>query len=183
MMIKPIFFVLLCYSLLMNISWAAPHSHPDFQSTRDDIELKSTATATWLAFIEVYDAALYAQPDAQAENILNGNGPFSLEILYKVSLSKSQLIEGADVALGRQHSEQQRASYQSDVDALHAFYQDVTEGDRFRLDIAPTDGLSLFFNDQLVYQNTSIDFARYYVGLWLAENPLSDRVRLGSLDW
>jgi hypothetical protein len=183
MIIKPIFFVFLCYSLLLNISWAAPHSHPDFQSTRDDIELKSTATATWLAFIEVYDAALYAQPDAQAENVLNGNGPFSLEILYKVSLSKSQLIEGADVALGRQHSEQQRASYQSDVDALHAFYQNVTEGDRFRLDITPTDGLSLFFNDQLVYQNTSIDFARYYVGLWLAENPLSDRVRLGLLDW
>lgn len=183
MMIKPIFFVLFCYSLLLNISWAATHSHPDFQSTRDDIELKSTATATWLVFIEVYEAALYAQPDAQAEQVLNGNGPFSLEIIYKVSLSKSQLIEGADVALGRQHSEQQRASYQSDVDALHDFYQDVTEGDRFRLDIAPTDGLSLFFNNELVYQNTSIDFARYYAGLWLAESPLSDHVRLGLLDW
>jgi hypothetical protein len=182
-MIKPIFFVFLCYSLLLNISWATPHSHPDFQSTRDDIELKSTATATWLAFIKVYDAALYAQPHAQAEEVLNDNRPFSLEILYKVSLSKSQLIEGADVALGRQHSEQQRDTYQSDVDTLHTFYQDVTEGDRFRLDITPTDGLSLFFNDELVYQNTSIDFARYYVGLWLAENPLSDRVRAGLLDW
>lgn len=182
-MMKPTLFIWLCCLMFASSSWATTASHPDFQSTRGETELKSTATATWLAFIEVYDAALYADPETQAEQLLVADAPFSLEILYKVSLSKSQLIEGADVALGRQHTEQQRAKHQNDVDALHGFYQDVVEGDCFRLDILPNQGLALFFNDKLLYQNNSLEFARYYVGLWLAKNPLSDSVRSDLLDW
>lgn len=182
-MIKQVLLIWLCCLIHISSSWAAPASHTDFQSTRGGLELKSTATATWLRFVDVYDAALYTNPDAKARQTLVADQPFSLEILYKVSLSKSQLIEGADVALGRQHSEQERALYQNDVDALHLFYQDVVEGDRFRLDISSDEGLSLFFNDELLYQNVSISFARYYVGLWLAENPLSDSVRTGLLKW
>jgi len=170
---RPLTFICVLFSLFFNTSIAAPVSHPDFQPTRGDVELKSTATATWLAFIDVYDAALYASSSAQANRLLVDKSPFSLEIRY----------EAADVALGRQHTEEQRAKYQSDVDALHTFYQDVVEGDRFRLDINPNNGLSLFFNDGLVYQNANLNFARYYVGLWLAEEPLSDAVRLGLLDW
>ena len=182
-MIKHGLFLWLCYTVLFNLSWAAPASHPDFQTVRGELKLKSTATATWLVFIDVYDAALYAEPDGQANLLLEDDRPFSLEIRYKVALSKSQLIEGADVALSRQHSKQQRSFYQNDVNKLHYYYQDVSEGDRFRLDIHPDDGLSLLFNDELLYKNANIDFARYYVGLWLAENPLSNPVREGLLDW
>jgi hypothetical protein len=185
MMIKRGLFIGLFCSLLLNISWASPVAHPDFQAKRGETELKATATATatWLVFIDVYDAGLYAEPSAQASRLLDDKRSFALEIRYKVSLSKAQLVEGADVALGRQHTEQQRALYQADVNALHGFYQDVSEGDRFRLDIDSNNGISLFFNDELRYQNTNLDFARYYVGLWLAENPLSDSLRTGLLDW
>lgn len=182
MMSKSIFIIGLWLLLIGSVS-ATPVSHPDFQSTRGNTELRSTATATWLAFIEVYDAALYVGNGAQSTTLLEGPAPFSLELLYKVSLSKAQLIDGADVALGRQHSEQYNAQYRSDVDALHQYYRDVIEGDRFRLDISDENGLALFFNDELVYENSNVAFAKYYVGLWLAENPLSDRVRDGLLDW
>ena len=164
-------------------AWAKPVSHPDFPPTRGEIELKSTATATWLVFVDVYDIALYASPNAQSNTFLKESSPFSLEIRYKVSLSKAQLIEGADIALSRQHSERQLAQYQTNVDALHTFYRDVVEGDRFRLDISGDNGLSLFFNDELLYQNSNVAFAKYYVGLWLADNPLSDSVRESLLDW
>lgn len=167
----------------LNPVWATPVSHPDFQPARGEIELKSTATATWLAFIDVYDAALYTSPDAQSGSLLEADAPFSLEIRYKVSLSKDQLIEGADVALGRQHTKQRIAAYQSEVDALHTHYRNVDEGDRFRLDISNPGGLALFFNNELLYENSDVDFALYYVGLWLAENPFSDAVREGLLDW
>jgi hypothetical protein len=182
-MVKQGLFIGLYCLMVLNVSWAGPVSHDDFQESRGDMALKSTVTATWLAFIDVYDAALYAGTGAQASSILSDAQPFSLEIRYKVSLSKSQLIEGANVALARQHTQQQRALYQSDVDALHVFYHDVVEGDRFHLEIDPDQGISLFFNDQLRYQNASTGFARYYVGLWLAENPLSAPVRSGLLDW
>lgn len=182
-MINTRFFISFLALLYLNPVWATPVSHPHFQPTRGEIELKSTATVTWLAFIDVYDAALYVGDGAQSTTLLEGPSPFSLELRYKVSLSKAQLIEGADVALGRQHSEQYNAQYRSDVDALHQYYHDVIEGDRFRLDISDEHGLVLFFNDELVYENSNAAFAKYYVGLWLAENPLSDRVRDGLLDW
>ncbi len=182
-MIKLTFLVYFLSLLLTCPAWATPVTHPDFPPTRGEIELKSTATATWLIFLDVYDVALYASPSAQSNTFLKEASPFSLEIRYKVALSKAQLIEGADIALGRQHSSLQVAHYQTNVDALHTFYRDVAEGDRFRLDISSDTGLSLFFNDELLYQNSNVAFAKYYVGLWLADNPLSDSVRDGLLDW
>jgi|TARA_B100000795_G_scaffold99677_1_gene73297 hypothetical protein len=178
-----ILFVWITYSLLFNISWAMPPSQLDFQPSRGEVELKSIATATWLGFIDVYDAALYAAPEVQARQVLRGNHPFSLELHYKVSISKSQLINSADEVLSRQHTKNQRALYQSDINALHDFYQDVTKGDRFRIDIRHDKGLYLFFNDELLYQNTNISFARYYLGLWLAENSLSESLRKELLNW
>ena len=100
---KHLLFIWVSYSLLFNISWAMPPSQLDFHASSSEVELKSTSTATWLGFIDVYDAALYAAPDIQASQILRGNHPFSLELRYKVSLSKSQLINSAEEVLSRQH--------------------------------------------------------------------------------
>jgi len=169
--------------LFMSLAHATPITHPDFQPTRDGIELKSTATAKWLAFISVYDAGLYAIASAKASEVLQRNMPISLEIRYRVDVKKEQLIEAADVALTRQHSEDVRQQFQAAVDELHHSYQDVKEGDRFRIDVKPGSGLSLYFNDQLRYQNANLDFANYYIGLWLAENPLSETVRTALLNW
>jgi len=168
---------------LMGVAQATPVIHPDFQPVREDVELKATATAKWLAFISVYNVGLYASPNAKTSDVLQKNIPLTLEIHYLVGIKKEQLIEAAEVALGRQHSDETRQQYQTSVDELHQFYQDVEEGDRFRVDIKPDTGLSLYFNDQLRYQNANLDFANYYIGLWLADNPLSDKVRASLLNW
>lgn len=175
-----VFFI---YLLFMSMAHAIPISHPDFQPTREGIELKATATAKWMMFISVYDAGLYANVDAKASDVLQKVMPISLEIRYLVDVKKEQLIEAADVALKRQHSAEARQKFQASVDDLHRSYQDVKEGDRFRIDVKPDSGLSLYFNDQLRYQNSDLDFANYYVGLWLADNPLSDSVRTALLNW
>jgi hypothetical protein len=175
--------ILLVTSLFMSLAQATPVSHPDFQPTRDGLELKATATAKWMVFVSVYDAGLYASPDAKPSDVLKKDTPITLEIRYKVGVTKAQLTEAANVALKRQNSETVNKKYQDSVTALHKFYQDVKEGDRFRLDIRPDSGLSLYFNNKLQYQNPSLDFAEYYVGLWLGENPLSDDVRDALLDW
>jgi hypothetical protein len=168
---------------LMGLAQSTPITHPDFQPVRENIELKATATAKWMAFISVYDAGLYADVDAKASEVLQKDMPISLEIRYRVDVKKEQLIEAANVALKRQHKEDTCQKFQAFVDDLHRSYQDVKEGDRFRIDVKPDSGLSLYFNGQLRYQNTDLDFANYYVGLWLAENPLSDNVRTALLNW
>jgi hypothetical protein len=169
--------------LFMSLAHGTPISHPDFESIRDGIELKATATAKWMAFISVYDVGLYASADVKAAELLQTDTPISLEIRYRTGVKKAQLIEAADVALARQHSVDIRLQFQVSVDELHGFYQDVKEGDRFRIDVKPGAGLSLYFNEQLRYQNANLDFAHYYVGLWLAEKPLSEKVRARLLNW
>ena len=176
-------FVFVISLFVMTLAQATPIIHPDFQPVREDVELKATATAKWLTFISVYDVGLYASPNAKTRDVLQKDIPLSLEIHYLVGVKKEQLIEAAEVALERQHSVETRQQFQTYVDELHHFYQDVEEGDRFRVDIKPDSGLSLYFNDQLRYQNASLDFANYYIGLWLADNPLSDKVRASLLNW
>ncbi len=171
------------YLSLLATSVLAAGPNTEFQSTRGDLELKSTATAKWMAFITVYDAGLYAPKLAKPKALLQNQTPLSLEIRYRVDVKKDQLIEAAEVALSRQHDAIQRSLFQNDVDALHSFYRDVSAGDQFRIDVNPRQGLVLYFNNSSVYQNDNVDFARYYVGLWLADNPLSDRVRDALLTW
>ncbi|MBE0439643.1 MAG: chalcone isomerase family protein [Gammaproteobacteria bacterium] len=175
--------VFFTFLFLMGLAQATPISHPNFKSARGELELKATATAKWLAFVSVYDIGLYANPNAKTDDVLHTNMPLSLEIYYWVNLKKEQLIEAAEVALGRQHSDKTRRQFQIFVDELHHFYQDVEQGDRFRMDVRPDSGLALYFNDELRYQNARLDFANYYIGLWLAENPLSDKVRASLLNW
>lgn len=170
-------------ALFMSMANATPVSNPDFQPIRDSLELKSTATAKWMVFVTVYDAGLYADVDTKPSDILKKDIPITLEIRYLVDVKKDQLIEAANVALKRQHTEKVNQQFQTSVEELHRSYQDVKEGDRFRIDIRPGTGLSLYFNDKLRYQNPSLDFAKYYVGLWLADNPLSDDVRDALLKW
>lgn len=173
----------LIVALFTSLAYATAITHSDFESTRDGIELKATATAKWMAFISVYDVGLYAGADVKAVELLQTDTPISLEIRYRTKVKKEQLIEAANVALVRQHPLETRQQFQVFVDELHYFYQDVKEGDRFRIDVKPDAGLSLYFNEQLRYQNANLDFANYYLGLWLAENPLSEKVRARLLNW
>lgn len=170
-------------TLFMSLANATPVSDPNFQPTRDGLELKATATAKWMIFVSVYDAGLYAQPDAKSSDVMQKIMPITLDIRYRVDVTKEQLTEAANVALTRQHSAETNKKFLSSVTALHGFYQNVKEGDRFRIDVRPDAGLSLYFNDQLRYQNESIEFANYYIGLWLDKNPLSDTVRKSLLNW
>jgi hypothetical protein len=182
MMNKTLKTVCACFWLTA-MSVQAAETDDMFQATRGELVLKSTATATWMVFVDVYDAGLYADSVATPETILSHDSVISLEIRYRVDVKKSQLIEAAEVALSRQHDVEKQLRFQDDVIALHNQYRNVTEGDRFRIDIHPERGLTLSFNDNEVYQNGNLAFAHYYIGLWLAENPLSDKVRNALLQW
>src|SRR5690554_3469210 len=79
--------------------------HPHFDTQRGELTLRGTAIGTWMRFIKVYDAALYAPADASPRQVLNVPLPLTLEIRYRVAVSKAQLIEAAMTALKRQHND------------------------------------------------------------------------------
>ena len=154
-----------------------------FTPGKGELELKSSATATWMRFIEVYQAALYAPHEIQAEEINTSLVPLSLELTYLTGVSKDNIIKAAEVALQRQHDTATLDKFAEQITALHQSYRDTAKGDKYRLDFDPASGVSLYFNDSLLVAFGDVSFGRLYVGIWLDEPPLSQPLRTALLDW
>ena len=152
-------------------------------SSDQDLVLKSSGTATWMRVVRVYDAALFAPSSARVEQVLQKDVPLSLKIEYLISVSADNIIKAADVALARQHSPEVLDRYSTHIQRLHQSYQSAELGDRYRLDYRPGEGITLWFNDQYLVSIDDDEFARLYVGIWLGEQPLSERLRTALLNW
>ncbi|WP_159435525.1 chalcone isomerase family protein [Ectothiorhodosinus mongolicus] len=151
--------------------------------SNQDLVLKSSGTATWMRFVRVYDAALFAPSDARVEQVLQKDVPLSLKIEYLIGVSADNIVKAADVALARQHGPEVLDRYSTHIQRLHQSYQSTEPGDRYRLDYRPGEGISLWFNDQYLVSINDDKFARLYVGIWLGEQPLSERLRTALLNW
>ena len=154
-----------------------------FVPVKGELELKSSATATWMRFIDVYEAALYAPAGVTPDDIASEALPLSLELAYLTSVSKDNIIKAADVALQRQHDPARLAQYAAQVTQLHESYRDVGKGDRYRLDLDPAKGVGLYLNDEELVYFADADFGRFYIGIWLDEPPLSQPLRTALLSW
>jgi hypothetical protein len=155
----------------------------NFPQQRNNLELRSTATATWMKFIEVYVAALYAPGSSRPEQVLDGSQPLSLDIGYLRPLKREQIIKAAELALARQHDDVTLLSYIQELEEIHSLYRHINKGDHYRIDYIPGDGLRLLLNDNLLIHIKSDDFALLYLGIWLDDKPLSEPLRTTLLDW
>lgn len=134
-------------------------------------------TAHYARFIPVYDAALYIDQAASSEDLLDAGVAKRLDIVYRTSIKASDMVTAAERTLSRQHSEAVLARWRKEIDALHAAYRDVRSGDRYALVFQPDDGLWLEFNGTPVTRVAAAEFARLYLGIWLGDRPLSDRLK------
>lgn len=134
-------------------------------------------TAHYARFIPVYDAALYIDQDAGAEDLLDPGVAKRLDIVYRTSIKASDMITAAERTLARQHPDATLARWREEIDALHAAYRDVQSGDRYALVFQPGDGLWLEFNGEPVTRVPAAEFAQLYLGIWLGDQPLSERLK------
>jgi hypothetical protein len=134
-------------------------------------------TAHYARFIPVYDAALYIDPDAGSEDLLDPGTAKRLDIVYRTAIKASDMITAAERTLARQHSEDVLARWREHIDVLHAAYRDVQSGDRYALVFQPGDGLWLEFNGEPVIRVAAAEFAQLYLGIWLGDPPLSQRLK------
>ncbi|HDP90042.1 MAG TPA: hypothetical protein ENN42_08825 [Thioalkalivibrio sp.] len=145
-----------------------------------ELELKGTGDMYYARFIHVYDAALYGPAGLPAPMLLETGAPACLELVYRVGLDRDKFVLAAERILARQHGD--LSSLRPRIDALHAAYRDVAEGDRYRLCYDPDAGTELALNDAPLVRVQGEDFARAYLGIWLGERPLSDSLRTALLD-
>ena len=134
-------------------------------------------TAHYARFIPVYDAALYIDQNAGSADPLDPAVAKRLDIVYRTSIKASDMITAAERTLARQHSDATLARWREELDALHAAYRDVNSGDRYALVFLPGDGLWLEFNGKPVTHVAATGFAQLYLGIWLGEPPLSERLK------
>jgi hypothetical protein len=127
--------------------------------------------ATWM-FMDIYQAKLYRPEGMSKQTALHDNAPLKLEFCYYKSITPDMFIQGANEALPAQLS----ASLRAEVDRLHASYQAVKPNDCYtlRYENAVTE---LLLNNKRVFQSSLPEFKQVYFGVWLGDNPLSEKLK------
>jgi len=144
-----------------------------------ELSLSGTGEIHYLGFIKVYDATLFAPPDAMRDNVLADDCSRCLKLDYAVNLSVDNFIEAAETVLKKQHNETILTSIKPQLDLLHQNYRDVKKNDSYTLCYdAAGQQTSLVLNGNTLVTIPSTQFAAIYFGIWLGkENPIDQNLR------
>ena len=140
------------------------------------LERKNQALLTYL-WADVYAAAFYAAAGVKPDQAVSQPATQRLELYYYRNIDKADVVKAAWVTLERQHPAAQLAKLKAELDALHATFRDIRPGDRYALNYSAQQGLSLERNGSEVFRSDNNELARAYLGIWLAPEGLSDKLR------
>jgi len=170
--------------LMLMISITAQASDVDrlkqagFPAQVEGLALKNQAVLNYL-WADVYAAALYAPADLSARQAWDQQKALRLVLYYFRNIDRADVIKAASATLERQ---QANAGLNPEIARLHARFRDIRSGDRYALNFRPGRGLNLEINDQVVFSSSDDALARAYLGIWLAPEGLSDKLRDKLLD-
>lgn len=144
-----------------------------------DLKLLGEGEAYYLKFIKVYDAALYTEPEAKPQDILDTKVSKCLLLEYEVPVGKKDFVKAANTILARQFTADELARVEPEIRRIHEGYTDVKSGDNYSLCYnGQTGETTLHHNGKEVVRLTSEDFARVYFSIWLdSEKPLDNTLR------
>lgn len=155
-------------------------SQPDFPRQIDVDEqtlvLRNESLLRYL-FVDVYSAALLTPASVSPATAVNERSPLHLELYYYRNIDRDDVIKAAWVALERQHDSATLERLRPKIDELHATFADIQAGDRYSLTLSERQPLELRYNGEVIFTSDNEELARAYVGIWLEENGLSDRLR------
>ena len=140
------------------------------------LERKNQAVLTYL-WADVYAAALYTPNGISPREAVNGPHAKRLELYYFRDIARSDVIKAAWLTLERQLDTHRLAALREELDALHATFRDIRPGDRYALDYDRERGLRLLRNGETAFRSTNPELADAYLGIWLAPDGLSDKLR------
>jgi hypothetical protein len=140
------------------------------------LERKNQDVLTYL-WADVYAAAYYAPVQSSPNQSFNTAINQRLELYYFRNIKREDVIKAAWVTLERQHSQEVLARLRPELNALHQRFRDIRPGDRYALNFHAEQGLSLEINDQIAFSSKDTELASAYLGIWLAPEGLSDKLR------
>lgn len=137
------------------------------------LPLSGSHTYRFLGVYPIFKAELYAPTNYEKPEI-SPNRPLDLQFTYYRSVSREQLVSQADRALKADPLSIKRFS--RELDQLNAAYQDVREGDTYRLSFRPDLGTRLYLNGQLLTTVEGNEFPQFYFRIWLGEEGDSKKI-------
>ena len=153
-----------------------------YETPQGRIEAKGWGVLKYAFVMKAYAAMLYGPTDVAARDLLYADVPKRLEINYFVSINGPDFAKGANAMLQKQLPEEELSRLKTRVDRLHATYRDVESGDRYALTYLPGSGTILELNGEPLVQIEGTDFSRAYFGIWLAEPPISAKLKQALTD-
>lgn len=152
----------------------------EFPSTvsagESEIELFGLGLLRYRVVFRGYVGGLYLPADAKPQTTFE-DVPKALELYYFWDIPGRFFGEAADELLAENLPAERIAELRPRLDRLNALYQDVKEGDRYRLTYTPGEGTSVALNGKTLGTIPGADFARDYFSIWLGEKPLSEPFR------
>ena len=148
-------------------------------SAVDSLQARSQGNVYYLQFIKVYTASLLTQKSTDLDNILDPEVSKCLKLVYDVSLTSENFIEGANTVLARQHTPAYLESLRQEIQTLHDAYLPVEKGDHYTLCYdSGSAKTTLSLNDRNLASIVSRDFSSLYFGIWLSpDNPLDKKLQ------
>ena len=134
-------------------------------------------------FMDIYVGALYLPAkSADTATILADTGPASvlMHFLYK-EVSKDKITGGWNDGLAANHTVEEMAALQPQLDAFNALFDTARAGDVIRIDHNPGTGTQVLVNGALRGTVPGDGFYRSLLRIWLGAHPVSKGLKQGML--
>jgi len=129
--------------------------------------------------LPIYEIRLWSRQPVNAQNW--ASLPLRLELLYARSLSGREIAKRSLLEMRRQ-AEIPQAKAQQWLAEMEAAFPDVTAGQRLSGQFLPGQGMQFFINDKLGRRIADPEFARLFVGIWLAPQTSEPDLRRRLLE-
>ena len=157
--------------------WASePLQQAAFPAERDQLQRKTQTVLTYL-WADLYAVAFYTDASVSPREAVSQMRNQRLELYYLRAIDRNDVIKAAWATLERQQPPQKLQALRAELTPMEANFKDIQPGDRYALNYSAEGGLVLELNGKQVYRNHNAEFARAYLGLWLAPDGLSEELR------
>lgn len=167
------FYPVIALLCLMSLSGG---SFADTVDSQWSMETIGQGEVRYMGLFKVYDASLLARKATTGGKVLDGEISKCLILNYALPVTIDKFIRSAEMVLQRQHDKEDLRAVRQEIDALHAGYRDVQEGDSYTLCYdALSSTTTLALNNEELVRVVSADFARVYFGIWLGPDAPLDK--------
>lgn len=165
-------------SLLLPLQAAQADEASVKPSSEPPEKLRAEAQMRFFGLL-IYDIRLWSRQAISAQNW--SALPLRLELLYARSLSGREIAKRSLAEMRRQ-AEIPEAQARQWLAEMEAAFPDVSAGQRLSGQFVPGQGMQFFVNDKPGLRIADPEFARLFVGIWLAPQTSEPELRRRLLE-